>query len=68
MIYLGYYEKFEHCNHIRIIAQGTKSDKQALHEVIHPCDMYYSKRYYHVIEAQNKTEAMNQLSRIARED
>lgn len=68
MIYLGYYEKHDNFIHVRIIAQGTKADKEALKEVMYACDLYYSKRFYHVIEAQNKSEAMNQLSRISRED
>ena len=68
MIYLGYYEKLENYNHVRIIAQGTKTDKDDLKLVAERLNDDKLIRKYRVIEAINKTEAMNQLSRIARED
>ena len=68
MIYLGYYDKLENCNHVRIIAQGTKADRNDLKLVAERLNDDKSTRKYRVIEAINKTEAMNQLSRIARED
>ena len=68
MIYLGYYDKLENYNHIRIIAQGTKADREDLKLVVERLNDDKLIRKYKVIESQNKTEAMNQLSRIARED
>lgn len=68
MYYLGYYEKLENYNYVRIIAQGTKSDRDDLKLVAERLNGEKLIRKYKVIEAINKTEAMNQLSRIARED
>lgn len=67
MIFLGYYEKLENYNHIRIIAQGTKLDREDLKVVASRLNALNLIRVYKVIEAQNKTEAMNQLSNIAKE-
>ena len=64
--YLGFYEKFDKFTHVRIIAQGNKEDKEELYKSIHALDTYYPKRFYHLIEARNKSEAMNQLSNIAK--
>ncbi len=66
--YLGYYEKNDKFTHVRIIAQGTKADRNDLKLVAERLNDDKFKRKYRVIEAINKTEAMNQLSRIARED
>lgn len=68
MIYLGYFEKMGNYNHIRIIAQGTKHDREDLKLVAQRLNDDKLVRKYKVIEAMNKTEAMNQLSRISRED
>ena len=68
MIYLGYYDKLEKYIHVRIIAQGTKSDRDDLKLVAGRLNDDKFIRKYKVIEAMNKTEAMNQLKRIARED
>lgn len=66
MIYLGYYDKLENYNHIRIIAQGTKADLDDLKLVAKRLNDDNLIRKYKVIEATNKTEAMTQLIRIAR--
>lgn len=68
MIYLGYYDKLENYNHIRIIAQGTKADHDDLKLVAERLNDDRVIRKYKVIESTNKTEAMNQLRIIARED
>lgn len=65
--YLGYYEKSDKYTHFRIIAQGNKADKEQLREVQYACDLYYSKRFYHLIQAPNKNIAMQQLSNIAKD-
>lgn len=74
--YLGYYEKFDKYKHVRIIAQGCKQDKEELKEVAYASNVKYSKesypkysqREYRVIEAHDKSEAMNVLSNIAKEN
>lgn len=68
MIYLGYYDKLENYKYIRIIAQGTKADRDDLKLVAERLNDEKFIRKYKVIEATNKTEALNQLRRIARED
>lgn len=65
--YLGYYEKCDKYTHFRIIAQGNKADKEQLKEVQYACDLYYSKRFYHLIQAPNKSTAMQTLSNIAKD-
>lgn len=73
--YLGYFEKLDNYTHVRIIAQGAKQDKEEMKEVAYASNVKYSKqaypkyaeREYHVLEAHNKSEAMEQLSRIAKD-
>lgn len=65
--YLGYFEKMDKFTNVRIIAQSNKKDKFELYKVINALDIYYPKRYYYVIEARNKSEAMEQLNRIAKD-
>ena len=65
--YLGYFEKFDKFTNVRIIAQGNKEDKVELYKAVNALDIYYPKRYYYVIEARNKSEAMEQLNRIVKD-
>lgn len=65
--YLGYFEKIDNRPYVRIIAQGNKDDKIELYKAINALDIYYPKRYYYLIEARNKSEAMDKLNRIAKD-
>lgn len=65
--YLGYFEKHENFNHIRIFAQGHAMDRDELRSAAVKLNKIEGdKRQYRVIEAQNKSEAMNQLSNISK--
>lgn len=65
--YLGFIEKHENFNHIRIFAQGNGADRDELRSAaVKLNNMEGSQRQYRVIQAQNKSEAMQQLSNLAK--
>lgn len=65
--YLGYFEKHENFNHIRIFAQGRGADRDDLRSAaVKLNEIEGDKRQYRVIQAQNKSEAMSQLSNISK--
>lgn len=65
--YIGYFKKIDNRHYVRIIAQGNEEDKIELYKVIDVLDIYYPMRYYYLIEARNKSEAMEKLNRIAKD-
>lgn len=63
--YIGFYQKFEKFTHVRIVAQAYAADRDELRSMAVKLDEPNGKRW-RVIAAQNKSEAMQQLSNISK--